>query len=194
MVGQKRSLFSPNVSPLTPHRNVERKVKKEDVLIPKPYVSDLYTQNMGGVDLSDQIRSYYSIGRQSRKWYQYIFWFLFNVCACNGLILENIHRRKAGITPRTQIQFRLALAKELINGSTQRKRPLQSPEAATFSPNQTNTSMRSESGKKECVQCKKCNRKTPKGYYVETKFKCKQCGVALCKGRCFREYHGATVE
>ena len=42
----------------------------------KPRVSDVYTANMGGVDRADQLRSHYYVGRQSRKWYKYLFWFL----------------------------------------------------------------------------------------------------------------------
>ena len=55
----------------------------------KPRVSDVYTANMGGVDRADQLRSHYYVGRQSRKWYKYLFWFSFNLAACNAYILES---------------------------------------------------------------------------------------------------------
>ena len=106
----------------------------------------------GGVDQANQLHSYYYTGRQSRRWYQYVFWFLFNVCICNAHILESIHR---GRQKRKQLQFRMALAKELIDGFLQRKRP-------SFSPGETQVcvvhkSVQCEGKKKQCVQCKKAN-------------------------------------
>ena len=34
-----------------------------------------YNQSMGGVDLHEQMPGYYAIGRRSRKWWWYLFWF-----------------------------------------------------------------------------------------------------------------------
>ena len=43
---------------------------------------------MGGVDLSDHLRSYYSLARTSHKWYKYIFYFLLDLAIGNAYILE----------------------------------------------------------------------------------------------------------
>ncbi|KAK3754003.1 hypothetical protein QZH41_007672 [Actinostola sp. cb2023] len=43
--------------------------------------------------------------------------------------------------------------------------------------------------KRGCVQCKKNGSTTPKGRTIESTFECLQCGVALCKMDCFRDYH-----
>ena len=118
-----------------------------------------------------------------RKWYRYVFWFLLNICVCNAHILECVHR---GNNKRKQLQFRLALTKQLIGNFCQRKRP--APGAANRSPLQ-HISAKFEGRKKQCVQYKIAGRKTEKGYPVETKTKCTQCGIALCPVRCFREYH-----
>ena len=72
-----------------------------------------YTANMGGVDRADQFRSYYTIVRQSRKRYRYIFWFLFNVAACNRYILECEYRRIRNLRKRPQDP--LELGKRLID-------------------------------------------------------------------------------
>ena len=85
------AFLSTNVSPEEPSRTVQHKKRGRNIDIQKPRVSDVYTANMGGVDRADQFRSYYTVGRQSRKWYRYIFWFLFNVATCNGYILECEH-------------------------------------------------------------------------------------------------------
>ncbi|GFO19343.1 PiggyBac transposable element-derived protein 4-like [Plakobranchus ocellatus] len=42
---------------------------------------------MGGVDLADQYRSYYQVGRASRKWWRYIFWFLVQTAMCNSYLV-----------------------------------------------------------------------------------------------------------
>ena len=57
----------------------------------KPAVIDLYNKHMGGVDLADQQRQYFSIGR-SYKWYRYLFWFLLDVSICNSFIVYNAYR------------------------------------------------------------------------------------------------------
>ena len=179
------NFLSTNVSPEVAPRFVQRKVKGKIVEIEKPFVSDLYTSKMGGVDLADQLRSYYYAGRQSRRWYRYVFWFAFNVCVVNSHILESIYR---GNEKRKQFKFQVALAKELMHGFSQRKRP------ASFSPVEgrirvQHTVVRIEGRKKRCIHCKKSERKTSKGYLVETCFKCKQCDIALCKAPCFLEYY-----
>ena len=44
-----------------------------------PQAINLYNKYMGGVDRNDQIRGYYSVRMKGRKFYRYIFWFLFDV-------------------------------------------------------------------------------------------------------------------
>ena len=48
-----------------------------------------YNKNMGGVDLNDQQRNYYAVGRKSRKWWRYLLWFLVDVSIVNAHILES---------------------------------------------------------------------------------------------------------
>ena len=111
------SFLATNVSPGEASRTVQRKEKSKEIEIVKPRVSDVYTANMGGVDRADQLRSYYYVGRQSRKWYKYLFWFSFNLAACNAYILESESRVK-----RAQDLFRLQLGKRLIANFNSRKR------------------------------------------------------------------------
>lgn len=146
------AFLSTNVSPEEPSRTVQRKKNGRNIDIQKPCVSDVYTANMGGVDRADQFRSYYTVGRQSRKWYRYIFWFLFNVAACNGYILECEHRRRNRQRKRPQAAFRLELGRRLINNYSYRKRPAN--QVPVQEPRQDHQSVRMEGRKKECVQCK----------------------------------------
>ena len=160
---------------------MQRKDCGQMIEIEKPYVADLYTLKMSVVDHADQLqlRSY----NYTSKWYQYVFWFLVNVCMCNAHILECIYW---GRNSRKPLQFCMALAKQLINNFCQRKRP--APSLATWSPLQY-ASAKFEGRKGQCVQCKVLGRKMEKCNPVETKNKCMQCRIALCPVPCFREYH-----
>ena len=81
-----------------------------------PVVVD-YNKNMGGVDLGDQQRQYYAVGRKSRKWWRYLLWFFIDVSIVNAHIQEcqaDNHRS------RTQLKFRLELSKILISDFSSR--------------------------------------------------------------------------
>ena len=80
-----------------------------------------------------------------------------------------------------------------------KERKLYFERPASFSPVEgrirvQHTVVRFEGRKKRCIHCKKSERKTSKGYLVETCFKCKQCDIALCKAPCFLEYHSQFID
>ena len=70
-----------------------------------------YNKNMGGVDLNDQQRNYYAVGRKSRKWWRSLLWFLVDVSIVNAHILET---EAENHRTRPQLQFRVELAKTLV--------------------------------------------------------------------------------
>ena len=86
--------------------------------VEKPACADLYKNSMVGVDRSDQLCSYYSACRPSKKWYKYLFWFILYLSLVNAFIIfkENVDRRGR----RTPVNFRLALATQLIAGFSSR--------------------------------------------------------------------------
>ena len=78
---------------------------------------------MGGVDLNDQMRSYYPSGRPGKKWWRYLLWFLLDVSITNAFILEHLSLHAASSRARRSLlQFKLELAKQLIGGYCGRKR------------------------------------------------------------------------
>ena len=183
------SFLSSNVLPSEPSRLVPRKKNGRNIQIEKPRVADVYTADMGGVDRADQLQSFYFAGYSSRKWYRYIFWFLFNLSVCNSFILESIYRTNQGERKRPMINFRLDLAKRLINGFSQRKRKRRSQEALNQPvAREEHISVHVQGRKRKWVQCIQAGRRTPKGYKVETRFECSLCKVALCC-TCHNEYH-----
>ena len=70
---------------------------------------------MGGVDHNDQLRQYYHVRLKCRKYYKYIFWFLFDVTVSNAFIISKTNPEMAAIT-RSVKAFRTHLAKEMLSG------------------------------------------------------------------------------
>ena len=69
---------------------------------------------MGGVDHHDQFRSYYKLRSKSKKFYTYIFWFLFDASIINAFLLM----RHFGANTQSKLSqikhFRVKLAEGLI--------------------------------------------------------------------------------
>ena len=186
------SIISSNVSPNSPDVVIQRRNQEQL----KPAVIDLYNKNMGGVDLADQLRGYYSVTRTSRKWYKYLFWFAIDVSICNAFILYNHHRVGQGKAKLRQLDFRTCLAKQLVAGFSSRVSAAQSTKRRKieeFSLEKGNAgkhfSEKIKGRKRQCVRCKRVGIKTQSGRAVETSFQCVQCGVALCQVNCFAAFH-----
>ena len=94
-----------------------------------------YVKHMGGVDLGDQLRKYYSVRLKSTKHYKYVFWFVFDVCIINAYILS-------GFVPASDISleqgrlksFRVRLAKALVGDYNSRQRGRRSGTPAVTRP------------------------------------------------------------
>ena len=187
------AFLSTSVSPGESSRTVQRTVKGQQVNIIKPQVSDQYTANMGGVDRADQLRSFYYAGRQSRKWYKYLFWFAFNLAACNSYILECVNRDNE--KQRPQEAFSLELAKRLINNFNSRKRAVLniSPQSNQHPLVHKCAKIDEKGNKRLCVECKNQQKNTAKGKGIRSSFMCHSCHVALCKDPCFRDYHARLL-
>ena len=80
------------------------------VTCPESIIS--YNQYMGGVDRGDQLSGYYSCRTKSRKFYKYIFTFLFDVAITNAFILMKHYCPSCSFANIKS--FRLQLAKELM--------------------------------------------------------------------------------
>jgi len=109
------AMVSSNCNP-SERTTVQRRTKTrpctKDVEIPAPF--HRYNHSMGGVDLNDQLRSYYTSGR-SGKWWRFIFWYILDVSICNAFIIEGLSSHAPSArSRRTHLQFRLELAKQLM--------------------------------------------------------------------------------
>ena len=186
------SVISSNVSPNSPDVVIQRNNQEQF----KPAVVDLYNKNMGGVDLADQLRKYYSITRTSVKWYRYLFWFAIDVSICDAFILYNHHRVGEGKAKIRQLDFRSVLSKQLVGGFTSRVSGAQSSKRRKiekFALEKGNAGKhfieKIKGRKRQCVRCKRVGNKTQSGRSVETTFQCVQCGAALCQVDCFAAFH-----
>ena len=83
-------VLSTNACPKESDVPIQRRQRNtpEPEVVNKPQVIVTYNNNMGGVDLSDQLRSYYSLARTLHKLYKYIFYFLLDLAIGNAYILE----------------------------------------------------------------------------------------------------------
>lgn len=50
-----------------------------------------YTKRMGGVDRFDQVKSSYSVGRRSKRWWVRIFYFLLDASITNVILYCTIY-------------------------------------------------------------------------------------------------------
>ena len=97
-----------------------RQKDRTRITVPCPLSIIDYSQFMGGVDRGDQVRGYYSCRTKCRKFYKYIFYFLFDVAIMNAYILQKGY---CGSVPFSTIKaFRLQLATELTGDYCSRRR------------------------------------------------------------------------
>ena len=95
----------------------------------------------------------------------------------------------------SQAVFRTSLTAELVDGFPSRTSTAKRCKIQTLLLSAANADKhfieKIKGRKRECVNCKKAGKKTPKGHLVESSFKCLQRDVTLCKVGCFQEYHNA---
>ena len=155
-----------------------------------------YTLHMGGVDLKDQLCSYYRTGRASHKWWRYIFWFLLNINITNAWILFKCSTHQPPMSPSyDHLKFRLELADLLRAGFSSRKvvsgRPSHCIRRLAVASLNGHELIRIDGRTKICRECSRLGMKTSRGYKMESSYKCRNCDVALCRGRCFVAFHSA---
>lgn len=165
--------------------------QQEEVAVPQAILS--YNENMGGVDLHNQHRSYHAVGRPGRKWWRYIFWFLVQTSIINTHFLFKTSR--PADTPRRQLSakvFRLAIFDGLVKGNATSRRQAQMQPAvaarAVTDPS-NHPIIRMPGRKKNCIYCQNQKVRTSSGRGVQTVWGCPTCKINLCKGLCFAQFH-----
>lgn len=176
----------------TGNDTVERKIKDKDghlvrkqVPIPPPIVE--YNQHMGGVDLSDQLISYYNSLRKTKKYWRTLFLHFIDVMVTNAYILYSRHLPEEERKKVTHKKFREVLVTELCQEKGDPEAQLVSPQQQekVRAPHQLSFVDRDERG--YCDLCRKL--KLPRH---RTRYKCTPCDMYFCfepDRNCFRKWH-----
>jgi len=146
-----------------------------------------YNRSMGAVDLNDQRRATYGIGRKSQRWWMPLFYYLIEICIINSYILYN-HKWPDTMTHKA---FRVQLMNDLVGDkpkTTSRKKKNREEEEEKVSDEH----LPSRSNKiGDCVVCSRREKKDGKeiGKRVRTMYRCAACNVFVCADNCFITLH-----
>lgn len=167
----------------------------------KPKAIQNYIMKMGGVDHSDQLMSYVPLHRRTTKCWKKVFFHLFALALLQSQILYNKHRRQNKNPPLKLSDFLKALGTQMNqrclrdDGDRILRQPTAAP-ANRLAGNHFIFPLPATASKsKPRRDCKVCKEKALKlgtstgRKRVETYFWCPDCGVALCIGQCFKDYH-----
>ncbi len=152
---------------------------------------------MGGVDRSDQLRSYFTCTRKSSIWWKQLLYFLIDIARVNGYICYIKSRR----SPMSHLNFVYAVAEGLIDGyshgSVLRQNCNARPVGHGNAPIHRLEKLRGPGQDPQiCVACRRSGRTCGGrlGKPVRTKFGCRACSAYFCRlsknPECFASYHG----
>ena len=166
----------------------QRRTGANVAVLPQPHSVHSYNKFMGGVDVHDQYRACYDVGRKGKKAWRYMFWYLFNVAIINAFIMYK--EASSRVTKKRRfrhIDFRLELLKQLVGGFTKRKRSVSDAglfEGMVEAENiggHVNSRMDGK-GRRCRYHLKHLNQRK------ETVYGCSVCRVHLCK-ECHTRWH-----
>lgn len=170
--------------------------------LPCPTIIDDYNMYMGGVDLTDQHLSYYSMTtRKTLKWWKKGFWRLIDICIVNSWIVFRQNNPSSHI--KTQRLFRVKLIEELVQPLFNLRSNPNCPLYLQKRHSRVAPSIEKRlSGKHFAYKnnrrgrCRVCSqKKSPTGKKKDTKTQnfCPKCDVFLCVGMCFEVFHTRTT-
>lgn len=150
----------------------------------KPLVVERYNQFMAGVDVGDQLLSYYGFSHRSLKWWRRAFFHLIEIAIVNAYIMYLVtpHTGKR----MTHKEFRVQLAKELLLDTIPEEERCRGPHSSPNPPSFRLTGRhfpakvgQTPSGRPSQPDCVVCSRKKGNGR-KSTTYKCKQCDLPMC--------------
>ena len=182
--------MATNCQPTDVGTVMRRKLDGSRAPIPCPQSILLYNKFMGGVDRGDQLRGYYECRKRSRKFYKYIYQFLFDVTITNSFIL---HKHFCHGSKMSMKEFRMKLASQLLGDYCSRMRPGRHPcpirsLPLRHFPIKVNADNAAKRKRGRCARCSTTNTRTDTSWY------CRECDVWLChtgdaSNDCFLSWH-----
>jgi hypothetical protein len=166
------SFHSPNQ--ITSISRTEKNGK--EITLPVPTAVRDYNSFKGGVDVLDQLHSYYSILRKSRRWWPRLAWWLIDAAILNAHRLYEI-KNKEKISER---DFRTMLMHELAGGCASASAADNSTSKQDESHKENGHQIVQSSTKSNCYICWNENRRRSQTY-----FKCLPCNKFVCVSPCY---------
>lgn len=190
--------------------------------LPMPRAIDDYNQHMGGVDIADQLRQYYTVQMRSlRNWYPLFLWLL-DSSIINAYILRCLHTTIKN--KDSHRLFRMNLYDQLLDKAKRfKEEELQAAEAMPTTRSLTKRAARKlerPTKRAEYItpNCRKvplsnmrfvgqhlperaanrqhcywCRIQATKTRAGQTNTMCSQCKIFLCTFPCFKDYHAAET-
>jgi hypothetical protein len=138
-----------------------------------------YNQHKSGVDTLDQLHSYYSIGRKSKKWWPRLAWWLIDMCIINAY---SLYQQKQQVQI-TQMEFRQQLMEQLVEQYGQEHSNVSRHPSTPHRHRKRNHWPQQTQEERDCVYCSdRSNQRR------QTRVQCELCEVHLCID-CFGLYH-----
>jgi hypothetical protein len=153
----------------------------------KPECVVEYNSHMSGIDLSDQMLSYYSAPRKTIRWYRKIFFRLLDVCIWDSCYIYNNKNPKK----LTHLKFRDQIIRNLIGINNEES--VDNNDTKLQHQDQFHFPEPIPGGKKKVKRCKLC---TKSKIYKRSRFQCGKCfgNPGLCIFPCFRNWHINAVQ
>jgi hypothetical protein len=183
--------FLSNCIPAAPFEKISRRQPDGDVKeIDCPPIVSAYNKSMGAVDMHDQRREVYRIGRKSNRWWLPLFYYLLDVCVVNSFLLYKLQHPEKNDTHR---DFRIQLMKQMSEERPPRASKRGRVGEGVVDDNGDiifNHSVVESSKMGSCTVCSERRRSDGKevGKRVRTKFKCLKCNVFVCPSTCFNTH------
>ncbi len=168
-------------------------------MVEKPTAIVEYNRFIGGVDLADQLLSYYGFGHRTVRWWRRAFFFLFDMAVVNSYILytlQNPDRRRR----LSHEQFRVQLAPNLLQVSGEPVVPRvhhgpnhhsQQPAARLTERHFPSSIGHNEAGRPVQKDCAVCSKRKGRGRKTST-YMCRECSLPMCIVPCFELHHTKT--
>ena len=171
--------------------------QKEDIL--KPEAILCYNQCKQGIDLSDQLSSYYNCLRKTIRWYHKVaIDLLLGTAVVNALILQNERLVAFSKKPMTMVKFRELLATSLLQYDDHRLTPSTQPSIHYLqeTDERENGKRKDRRKRRYCIGCYNSLTEERGRDFAKKKAKRVITECAACPGkprfcyRCFPKFHG----
>lgn len=170
---------------------------------PAPKAAEDYNNFIGGVDLADQLRSYYSCQLISRKWWHALLFWVLDVCMINAWIW---HRTAYPQDAMSHLDFIESVCMALIGGrlgdapdgdegldfAAARPAKRRRVEDVDSLPSGRLVGVHTPQWGDGPHRCPVCHATSKKESRIKTK--CRECDRYMCLGECWATWHSGKME